>query len=395
MPDSSVPPDASASPSAADAVPRPTLAVWGGSDIGCVREDNEDSLAIGDLDAGELWDGEATMGVRGARGLLVVVCDGMGGAQGGEVASDLAVRTVWAEMRQAQPTDELEVYARLLRRAVRAANRQVWDEAQREAALRGMGTTASALGFAGDHAVIAQVGDSRVYVFRAGVLVQVTRDQSLASALVHAGRASQSEVHHQLGAGAILQALGVAEDCEPSLSVVELRRGDRLLVCSDGLHGQLADGGIATVLDTLAEPHAAVDALIAAARAAGGNDNITAVVVDVGGDDLAPPASPEDLPRYTEIDPHEEGDRALYSTSYVARRLAARVGIGEDPGPPVVPATGQHAVLPVARTGPGGTIADVPGQARQRLRAGGVPLLAWVAILAIAAVLGWIAAGAW
>ena len=104
-------------------MPRPTLAVWGGSDIGCVREDNEDSLAIGDLDAGELWDGEATMGVRGARGLLVVVCDGMGGAQGGEVASDLAVRTVWAEMRQAQPTDELEVYARLLRRAVRAANR--------------------------------------------------------------------------------------------------------------------------------------------------------------------------------------------------------------------------------------------------------------------------------
>jgi protein phosphatase len=380
----------------AAADPQLQLDAWGVSDIGCVRDGNEDAFAIGDLDAGELWDGEQTLAPRGQRGAMVVVCDGMGGAQGGEVASDLAARTLWAEMRDAQPTRELEVFARLLRRAVRAANRRVWDESQREASLRGMGTTCSALGFAGGHAVIAQIGDSRVYAFRAGALVQVTRDQSLLSALIHAGRISQTDARAAHGGSAILQALGVGEDVEPSLSVVELRRGDRLLVCSGGLHGQLADGGIAAILEARRSPREAAEALIAAAKAAGGSDNITAVVVDVRGVGLPEPASPEDLPRYTEIDPREEGERALYSTSYVARRLAARVGIGDDPGPPVVPATGQHAVLPRGRAVDRALASgDVPGAARQKLDDGGLPVIVWVVILVGAAVGGWLAAGAW
>jgi len=372
------------------------LAIWGTSDLGCVRDQNEDAFAVGDLDARELWDGERELTCAGARGAIVVVCDGMGGAQGGEVASDLATRTVWELMREAQPTSEVSVFGRLLRRAVRAANRRVFDEAQDEPSLRGMGTTLSAVGFVGRHAVIAQVGDSRVYVHRAGVLVQVTRDQSLVSALVHAGRISQTEVRTTMGASAILQALGVAVDVEPSLSVVDLRRGDRLLVCSDGLHGMIADPGLATILDTCALPRDAAEALIAAARAAGGSDNITAVIVDVDGEALAEPASEDDLPRYTELDPREEGDRALTTTSYVARRLAARVGIGDDPGPPVVPATGQYAVL---RGGSGGDSSrpavDVAGAARHSLRAGGVPILVWVLILVAAALAGWFAAGAW
>lgn len=372
----------------------PELAIWGASDIGCVRDDNEDALAIGDLDAGVLWDGAAPLTVAGARAALLVVCDGMGGAQGGEVASDLAARTVWSEMRDAHATDEVPVFARLLRRAVRAANLRVWDEGQREPSLRGMGTTLSAVGFAGTRAVIAQVGDSRVYVRRAGVLVQVTRDQSLISALVQAGRISQSEVRSAIGASAILQALGVADDVEPSLSVVDLRRGDRLLVCSDGLHGQVADGGLDAILGARDAPRDAAEALIAAARAAGGGDNITAIVCDVGGDDLPPPASEDDLPRYVEIDPREEGDRALTSTSYVARRLAARVGIGEDPGPPVVPATGQHLIVPRAEgRAPARAHPDVLGPARRELRDRGLPLVAWVAILAAAALAGWLAAG--
>jgi protein phosphatase len=372
------------------------LAIWGASDIGSVRDDNEDAFAIGDLDAGALWDGEGDVVTAGPRGAVLVVCDGMGGAQGGEVASDLAARTVWEEMKGAQPTVEVPVYARLLRRAVRAANRRVWDTGQREASLRGMGTTLSAVGFAGHAAVIAQVGDSRVYVFRAGVLVQVTRDQSLVSALVSAGRISQSEVRSTIGASAILQALGVGEDVEPSLSVVALRRGDRLLVCSDGLHGMIADGGIATILGTIATPREAAEALITAAKAAGGGDNVTAVVCDVDGEELAEPSSEDDLPRYTELDPHEEGERALYSTSYVARRLAARVGIGDDPGPPIVPATGQHMVIRRGESQPGlSSSDDVIGPARRIARSRGLPLWVWVAILAAAAIAGWIAAGAW
>lgn len=371
------------------------LAIWGATDVGCVRDQNEDAYAIGDLDAGALWDGEADLAARGARGALIVVCDGMGGAQGGEVASDLAARTVWQEMRDAQPTEEVPVFARLLRRAVRAANRRVHDEAQREASLRGMGTTLSAVGFAGRHAVIAQVGDSRVYLLRAGVLVQVTRDQSLVSALVHAGRISQTEVRSTIGASAILQALGVGADVEPSLSVVDLRRGDRILVCSDGLHGQLTDVGISTILAAVPAPRDAAVALVAGARAAGGSDNITAVVCDVDGEGVPAPRSEDDLPRYTELDPREEGERALYTTSYVARRLAARVGIGDDPGPPVVPATGQHAIVTGSLGVSPRATSDVPGPARRELGGRGLPPLAWIAILVAAAIAGWIAAGAW
>jgi protein phosphatase len=379
------------------AVPCPLeLSIWGASDVGSVRDGNEDAFAIGDLDGGDLWNGEGEVVTAGPRAAVIVVCDGMGGAQGGEVASDLATRTVWQEMKGAQPTLEVAVFARLLRRAVRAANRRVWDTGQREASLRGMGTTLSAVGFAGHAAVIAQVGDSRVYVQRAGVLVQVTRDQSLVSALVSAGRISQSEMRTTIGASAILQALGVGDDVEPSLSVVALRRGDRLLVCSDGLHGMIADGGISAILGARPTPREAAEALIMAAKAAGGGDNITAVVCDVDGEELAEPSSEDDLPRYTELDPHEEGDRALYTTSYVARRLAARVGIGEDPGPPVVPATGQHRIIRRGESQPGAITADdVPGPARRELRSRGLPLVAWVAILVAAAIAGWIAAGAW
>jgi serine/threonine protein phosphatase PrpC len=326
---------------------------------------------------------------------VLVVCDGMGGAQGGEVASDLAARTVWEEMRDSQAASDITVFARLLRRAVRAANRRVFDEAQKEPSLRGMGTTLSAVGFAGSSAVIAQVGDSRVYVHRAGVLVQVTRDQSLLSALLHAGRISQTEARPQLGASAILQALGVGDDVDPSLSVVDLRRGDRILLCSDGLHGLLADGGIATILSARPEPQGAAQSLIAAAKAAGGSDNVTAIVCDVDGEDLTEPASEDDLPRYTELDPREEGDRALTTTSYVARRLAARVGIGDDPGPPVVPATGQHAIVRrPASFDANRSVGDVLGPARRELRARRIPMAVWILAVVVAAVLGWIAAGA-
>jgi hypothetical protein len=158
----------------------------------------------------------------------------------------------------------------------------------------------------------------------------------------------------------------------------------------------IADGGIATILGTIATPREAAEALITAAKAAGGGDNVTAVVCDVDGEELAEPSSEDDLPRYTELDPHEEGERALYSTSYVARRLAARVGIGDDPGPPIVPATGQHMVIRRGESQPGlSSSDDVIGPARRIARSRGLPLWVWVAILAAAAIAGWIAAGAW
>ena len=217
------------------------ITVSGGTDVGAVREHNEDSMLLGDLDARALIDGDGAWHTDSAeRGPLLVVCDGMGGVEGGEVASELCAAVMWREMKAAPATRDPEVFARLLRRAARVANHDVHAMAAREPALRGMGTTVSAAGIVSDRLVIATVGDSRAYVQRRGVLVQVTRDQSLASALLAAGK---SEGEAASAGGAILQALGVSEDLDPSLSLIELRRGDRILLCSDGLHGLVTRSG--------------------------------------------------------------------------------------------------------------------------------------------------------
>jgi len=307
-----------------------------------VREHNEDSFLVGDLDATKLVDVAEPWAGPAVRGPLLVVCDGMGGVDGGEVASELAAQVMWREMQGTPATRDPEVFARLMRRAARVANHDVHAMARREVGLRGMGTTLSSAGVIGDRLIIATVGDSRAYVQRAGALVQVTRDQSLQSALLAAGH---TESDAASAGGAILQALGVGEDVEPSLSIIELRRGDRVLLCSDGLHGLVGDPALALLLS---QPHTVAESvklLIAAARAAGGSDNITAIVLEVSGERLIPPEHDDDLPKFREFDPQREGDPALTSTSYVARRLAARIGIPTASIPPSLPVTGQHAVL--------------------------------------------------
>jgi protein phosphatase len=326
-------------------LPRPPaleVTVVGASDIGQVREHNEDHFFVGDLDRQLAVEVAEPWTAASDRGPLLVVCDGMGGVEGGEVASELATQVMWREMKATPATRDPEVFARLLRRAVRVANHDVHAMARREPGLRGMGTTLSAAGVVGDRLILATVGDSRAYVLRAGALVQVTHDQSLQSALLAAGHSANEAA---TAGGAILQALGVAGDVEPSLSIIELRRGDRVLLCSDGLHGLVGDPALALLLS---EPHSVAEAarlLIAAARAAGGSDNITAVVCAVAGDRLVPPAGDDDLPTFREFDPQQEGGSALAPTSYVARRLAARIGLPTASIPPSIPVTGQHATL--------------------------------------------------
>jgi protein phosphatase len=366
------------------------VVVVGASDVGQVREHNEDHMLVGDLDTNLPIDVAEPWSATGDRGPLLVVCDGMGGVDGGEIAAELAALVTWREMKRTPATRDPEVFARLLRRAVRVANHDVHAMARREPGLRGMGTTLSAAGVVGDRLILATVGDSRAYVLRAGALVQVTRDQSLQSALLAAGHRPNEAA---TAGGAILQALGVATDVEPSLSIVELRRGDRVLLCSDGLHGLVGDPALALLLS---EPHTLVDAvklLIAAARAAGGSDNITAVVCELSGDRLVPPAGEDDLPSFREFDPQQEGDPALTSTSYVARRLAARIGLPTASIPPSIPATGQHAVLrsqigirPPATALP---IEDIEGPARRRLRRAGLAWWPYAAIAVIACTIAW------
>jgi len=371
------------------------IVVASASDVGAVREHNEDSFLVGDLDGARLVDTVAEPWRTSAdRGPLLVVCDGMGGVEGGEVASDLAAQVIWREMKGTPATRDPEVFARLLRRATRVANHDVHAMAKREPGLRGMGTTVSAAGIVGDRLVIATVGDSRAYVQRGGVLVQVTQDQSLSSALLDAGH---DEIEAANAGSAILQALGVGDDVEPSLSIIELRRGDRVLLCSDGLHGLVGDPALAVLM---AEPHTVAESvmlLVTAARAAGGSDNITAIVLDVGGDRLLAPKDDDDLPTFREFDPQKEGDPALTDTSYVARRLAARIGLPAQAVPPSIPVTGQHAIL-VSRVGirlPATAlpIEDIEGPARRHLARSGTQTWLVVAIALVACVIAWVLGG--
>jgi PPM family protein phosphatase len=371
------------------------IAVAAASDVGSVREHNEDSFLVGDLDHGKLVDTVAEPWRTSAeRGPLLVVCDGMGGVEGGEVASDLAAQVIWREMKGTPATRDPEVFARLLRRATRVANHDVHAMAKREPGLKGMGTTVSAAGIVVDRLVIATVGDSRAYVQRGGVLVQVTQDQSLSSALLDAGH---DEIEAANAGSAILQALGVGDDVEPSLSIIALRRGDRVLLCSDGLHGLVGDPALAVLM---AEPHTVAESvmlLVTAARAAGGSDNITAIVLDVAGDRLAPPTDDDDLPTFREFDPQKEGDPALTDTSYVARRLAQRIGLPAQAVPPTIPVTGQHAIL-VSRVGirlPATAlpIEDIEGPARRHLARSGTQTWLVVAIAVAACVIAWVLGG--
>jgi serine/threonine protein phosphatase PrpC len=371
------------------------IAVAAASDVGSVREHNEDSFLVGDLDHSKLVDTVAEpWRTIAERGPLLVVCDGMGGVEGGEVASDLAAQVIWREMKGTPATRDPEVFARLLRRATRVANHDVHAMAKREPGLKGMGTTVSAAGIVVDRLVIATVGDSRAYVQRGGVLVQVTQDQSLSSALLDAGH---DEIEAANAGSAILQALGVGDDVEPSLSIIELRRGDRVLLCSDGLHGLVGDPALAVLM---AEPHTVAESvmlLVTAARAAGGSDNITAIVLDVAGERLAPPKDDDDLPTFREFDPQKEGDPALTDTSYVARRLAQRIGLPAQAAPPSIPVTGQHAIL-VSRVGirlPATAlpIEDIEGPARRHLARSGTQTWLVVAIAIAACVIAWVLGG--
>ena len=388
-----------------------------GTDVGCVRDSNEDAVLIGDLDAHAMWaaagefdvlnvnDADASDSVaRGARGPLLLVADGMGGPAGGEIAAAIAVQTVWRDVGADSATEDHEVFARSLRRAVRRANVLVHKSA-RDRGLRGMGTTLSVAGIAGIHLVIANVGDSRAYVWRRGELTQVTRDQSLVSVLLAAGQVRAEDVANSPQSGAILQALGPSADVDPSLSIIELRRGDRILMCSDGLHGLITAQEIESILSNASSPAEGCAALITAARTAGGSDNVTTIVAIVDGDRFELPRDEHDRPVFREFDPHEEGDAALAETSTVVRRLAARIGIGDDPGPRRIPNTGQHTSLaqsvsmPPAKKPSAITIDSVvasPGVASRTATPTGsrwLARVAWLALIAATAGFAWWLAG--
>lgn len=349
--------------------------IAGRSDRGLVREGNEDAILVANLDLGEVLAATKLQRVEGARGPLLVLCDGMGGSAGGEVASALACSAIYEATQACPATEDRAVLARNLRRAVRLANQAVVAAAKADKGLQGMGTTVSAAALVSNTVVLAQVGDSRAYVFRGATLSQITRDQSVVSALVRSGQLSEERAAYSMQRGRILQAVGSSEDVEVSLSIAELRIGDRIVLCSDGLHEFVEHAAMAKACAAQSLEEAA-DQLIQLANAQGGMDNISVLLAEVSGGVLREPRAGEDEVRFTELDPNLEGESALSTTSIVGRRLAHQAGIRKEPGPARLPATAQHPAIPEEQ---------VLGPAERELAAQNHGhLLGWVAIVGIA-----------
>ncbi len=238
-----------------------TLKAGAATDVGRVREVNEDRYLVADR--------------------VYAVCDGLGGHQAGEVASETAAHTLEAAFTE--PTVD-----RLIE-AVEAANRAIWQLAQDQPDKRGMGTTITAVAVVEqdgeDQLALVNVGDSRGYLLRDSELTQLTEDHSLVAEMERDGRLTHEEARVHPQRAVITRALGLEPDVEIDHLELLPYRGDRLLLCSDGLTNEVADDQIGSTLRRLADPNEAAKDLVTQARANGGNDNITAVVIDVTDDE--------------------------------------------------------------------------------------------------------------
>ena len=237
------------------------------TDVGKVREANEDSYLVQEP--------------------LFVVADGMGGHIAGDVASSTAVGIIESNSDEAS-ADDPETLARL----IKSANDAIWKKAQDDPSLRGMGTTCTLILIHDETAHIAHVGDSRAYLWRRGELAQITEDHTLVERMVKEGRLKPEEAQKHPQRSIITRALGVDPEVDVDLRKLDLERGDRLLICSDGLTSMIDPPVISEVLASDKNPQSAAERLVELANEAGGEDNVTVVVIDVGGAEAAAPPAP-------------------------------------------------------------------------------------------------------
>ncbi|HEX4406384.1 MAG TPA: protein phosphatase 2C domain-containing protein [Polyangia bacterium] len=250
--------------------------------MGSHREQNQDTFAIVNLASGQTSRPCVRTNVSVSQpGMLLLVCDGMGGAPAGDVAARVAASVIQGELKAAGKKVVADPGA-ALERAVEGAHRAIRDEATAHPEERGMGTTCTAAVFSPDGISVAQVGDSRAYLFRAGQLIPLTRDQTMATQLLEAGVLRPSQVPHYPYRHVLSQALGSGKRVQPVITDHELQENDRVMICSDGLYGPVDESTIATILGVHADATNATQALIDAALAAGGPDNVTVVVADCG-----------------------------------------------------------------------------------------------------------------
>jgi PPM family protein phosphatase len=243
------------------------------SDVGQVREVNEDSYLVEEP--------------------LFGVADGMGGHVAGDVASQTVISVITEKASEPASPNALPDL-------LKEANSAIWEKAQSDPSLHGMGTTCTLVLLEGERAFFAHVGDSRAYLFRDGELSQLTEDHTLVQRMVNEGRIGREDAHLHPQRSIITRALGVDREVEVDTFEIRVRDGDRLLLCSDGLTSMVPDRRIEEILTDESDPQRAGDRLIALANEAGGEDNITVVIVDIG-EGVKPVASSA-----TETEPQRE-----------------------------------------------------------------------------------------
>lgn len=226
------------------------------TDIGLVREQNEDSLVV--------------------QPPLFVVADGMGGHAAGEVASEIAINTIAECAPEHADAEDLG-------EAVEIANRDIINAALSGEGREGMGTTCTAAMVEGNRLVIAQVGDSRAYLLHNGELTQLTRDHSLMANMIEAGQITPEEARYHPNRSVITRALGNDLNMTPDLYEINVENGDSLLLCSDGLTSMVTDADIQSIMNNKPDPQKCATALVNEAIANGGMDNVTVIVTKIQG----------------------------------------------------------------------------------------------------------------
>jgi protein phosphatase len=238
------------------------------TDVGVVRSGNEDMYLM-----------------AAERGLFIVA-DGMGGHAAGEVASEMATQLIAQEFRPVRGMSDDELMAQMVG-AIRASNAAIFQRTMSEHDKRGMGTTTTVLSLLPRRYLIGQVGDSRAYLLRGGVLSQLTKDHSYVQEQVDAGRLSPEEARVHPYANVITRCVGSSGDVVPDLYLGTLEVGDLILLASDGLTGMLEDEQVRDVLTMEGDLEQMVDRLIADANRRGGLDNITVILIKI--EEVSPP----------------------------------------------------------------------------------------------------------
>lgn len=227
------------------------------TDVGLVRVNNEDSYLIDDSGGKKLF----------------IVADGMGGHNAGEVASLEACRKIDAYIRSHEGSDDV-----LLEEAVKKANREIFNHASQNEAMRGMGTTVDACVLSGSEITVAHVGDSRVYIVSKGALRKITKDHSVVGMMLDAGSITEEEAKNHPQRHYITRAVGTSYGIDVDIIKETIAEDEFVLMCSDGLTDMVSEDDILSIVSDAPKLSEAADALVAKAKENGGVDNITLVI---------------------------------------------------------------------------------------------------------------------